>query len=60
VTALWTRVGSGEQAGHWVSEYETQWRLDRISRPGDRGKRTDLGDGCGGFGMLADRVTGDR
>lgn len=29
MAALWARVGSGEQTGHWVSEYETQCRLDR-------------------------------
>ena len=45
-----------------MSEYEACWRLDQISRHGDREKRTDLGDVWGRFGMLADRVgvTGDR
>ena len=49
-------MASREQVDHWMSEYETHWRLDWISRCGDREKRTDLGGVWGGFGMLVDKV----
>lgn len=49
VAALWTTAGGREQMDHWMGEHETHWRLDRVGRDGDGERRTEMGNGWGGF-----------